>query len=158
MFFFVILSSTIHLFYSISISYKYKLLAPRDNNGQQLRPFWLFKLKNGNLSQSCRKVMGKSTIEIQLYKKVMLYQVCTIKVNNAMQYVMNCSAVQFISVTWKSVVDSFLKFWVCPEEYLLVFGIIQFLKVMYLFLTLQVHPTLPSVFCETDSVFLRADT
>ena len=36
--------------------------------------------------------------------------------------------------------------------------IIQFLKVMYLFLTLQVHPTLPSVFCETDSVFLRADT
>ena len=86
--------------------------------------------------------MGKSTIEIQLYKKVMLYQVCTIKVNNAMQYVMNCSAVQFISVTWKSVVDSFLKFWVCPEEYLLVFGIIQFLKVMYLFLTLQVHPTL----------------
>ena len=36
--------------------------------------------------------------------------------------------------------------------------IIQFLKVMYLFLTLQVHPTLPSVFCETNSVFLRADT
>ena len=36
--------------------------------------------------------------------------------------------------------------------------IIQFLKEMYLFLTLQVHPTLPSVFCETDSVFLRADT
>ena len=37
-------------------------------------------------------------------------------------------------------------------------AIIQFLKVKYLFLTLQVHLTLPSVFCETDSVFLRADT
>ena len=39
-----------------------------------------------------------------------------------------------------------------------VWNIIQFLKVMYLFLTLQVHPTLPSVFYETDSVFLRAET
>ena len=34
----------------------------------------------------------------------------------------------------------------------------QPLKVVYLVLTLQVHPPLPSVFCETGSVFLRADT
>ena len=38
------------------------------------------------------------------------------------------------------------------------YRIIQFLKVMYLVLTLQVHHTSPSVICETDSVFLRADT
>ena len=36
--------------------------------------------------------------------------------------------------------------------------IIQFLKVMYLILTLQVPLTLPSVFSETDSVFLKEDT
>jgi hypothetical protein len=33
--------------------------------------------------------------------------------------------------------------------------IIQFLKVMYLILTLQVPLTLPSVFSKTDSVFLK---
>ena len=36
--------------------------------------------------------------------------------------------------------------------------IIQFLKVMYLILTLQVPLTLPSVFSKTDSVFLQEDT
>ena len=36
--------------------------------------------------------------------------------------------------------------------------IIQFLKVMYLILTLQVPLTLPSVFSKTDSVFLKEDT
>ena len=40
----------------------------------------------------------------------------------------------------------------------LVLYIIQFLKGMYLDLTLQVHPILPSVFSEKDSVFPRADT
>ena len=39
-----------------------------------------------------------------------------------------------------------------------VYSIIQFLKVMYLILTLQVSLTLPSVFSETDSVFLKEDT
>ena len=35
---------------------------------------------------------------------------------------------------------------------------IQFLKVMYLILTLQVHLTLPSVFFKTDSVFFSKKT
>ena len=37
-------------------------------------------------------------------------------------------------------------------------GIILFLKVMYLVLTVHVPLTLTVVFCETDSVFLGADT
>ena len=37
-------------------------------------------------------------------------------------------------------------------------AIIQFLKVMYLILTLQVPLTLPSVFSKTDSVFLKEGT
>ena len=36
--------------------------------------------------------------------------------------------------------------------------IIQVLKGMYFILTVQVQPILPSVFSETISVFLRADT
>ena len=43
-------------------------------------------------------------------------------------------------------------------QYSKVQYIIQFLKVMYLILTLQVPLTLPSVFSETDSVFLKEDT
>ena len=42
-------------------------------------------------------------------------------------------------------------------QYIAVFKIIQFLKVMYLILTLQVHLTLPSVFSKTDSVFLKEE-
>ena len=45
-----------------------------------------------------------------------------------------------------------------PHNMETVQGIIQFLKVMYLVLTVQVPLTLPVVFCETDSVFLGADT
>ena len=41
----------------------------------------------------------------------------------------------------------------CAVQY-----IIQFLKVKYLILTLQVPLTLPSVFSKTDSVFLKEDT
>ena len=37
----------------------------------------------------------------------------------------------------------------------LVFNYIQFLKVMYLISTLQVHLTLLSVFSKTDSVFSK---
>ena len=39
----------------------------------------------------------------------------------------------------------------------LVLGIIQFLKVMYLVLPLQVPTTLSSVFSKTDKVFLKED-
>ena len=38
-----------------------------------------------------------------------------------------------------------------------VLAIIQFLKVMYLVLTVQVPLTFTVVFCERDSVFLGAD-
>ena len=49
-------------------------------------------------------------------------------------------------------------FQVCSAvQYSTVQYIIQFLKVMFLILTLQVPLTLPSVFSKTDSVFLKED-
>ena len=56
-------------------------------------------------------------------------------------------------------VQYLIKQWYCTVmDTSVVLHIIQFLKGMYLVLTLQVHPSLPSLFSETDSVLLRADT
>ena len=58
---------------------------------------------------------------------------------------MQCSAVQYIKLQCFVVYRSAVQY------------IIQFLKVMYLILTLQVPLTFPSVFSKTDSVFLKED-
>ena len=46
----------------------------------------------------------------------------------------------------------------CTDQHYPTLPLILFLKGMYFVLTVQVPLTLPVVFCEPDSVFLRADT
>ena len=76
--------------------------------------------------------------------------ICTL--NSSLQRAV-CNVLNFISSTVYT-----LQYWNTLQYSNGIHFINQFLKVMYLILTLKVPLTLPSVFSKTDSAFLKEDT